>query len=80
VASDTEARLETADRLRRLHEALDSLPEKEREILVLVELEELPYREIADRLGLSLSAVKMRVLRARLALATAFRELRPTGP
>lgn len=80
VASEAEARLEKADQLRRLHNVLDSLPEKEREILILVELDELPHREISDRLGLSLSAVKMRVLRARLALAAAFKELRSTGP
>jgi RNA polymerase sigma-70 factor (ECF subfamily) len=48
----------------------DSLPPLYREALVLSELEGLRQREIADRLGLSLSGAKSRVQRARRILAT----------
>lgn len=76
--SEVGASLEKSDQLRQLHELLEKLPAKKREILVLADLDELSYREISERLGLSQSAVKMRVLRARSALAAAFRELRLT--
>jgi RNA polymerase sigma-70 factor (ECF subfamily) len=48
----------------------DSLPAPYREALVLSELEGLRQREIAERLGLSLSGAKSRVQRARRLLAT----------
>lgn len=41
------------------------LPERYREAVELSELSELPHREIADRLGLSVSGVKSRVQRGR---------------
>ena len=50
------------DLLGRLYAAL---PEDDREILTLREVEELPYEEIARRLSCSLDAVKGRLKRAR---------------
>lgn len=44
---------------------IDGLPEPYREVLRLFELERVPQREIAERLDLSLSAVKSRVQRGR---------------
>jgi RNA polymerase sigma-70 factor (ECF subfamily) len=44
---------------------IDGLPERYREPVRLYELEGVPQREIAERLGLSLSAVKSRVQRGR---------------
>ncbi|MCW5965036.1 MAG: sigma-70 family RNA polymerase sigma factor [Bryobacterales bacterium] len=41
------------------------LPEPYREVVELSELAELPHREIASRLGLSISGVKSRVQRGR---------------
>ncbi len=49
----------------RAKEILGLLPEAEREILVMRELEELNYDEIGRVLGLSLDAVKSRLKRAR---------------
>ena len=43
-----------------------SLPENYRDIYVLADVEQLPNAEIADILGMSLSAVKSRLHRARL--------------
>lgn len=45
---------------------LDALPEKMRAPLVMADYEGMRQREVASRLGISLAAVKSRVLRARL--------------
>jgi RNA polymerase sigma-70 factor, ECF subfamily len=53
---------------------MDVLPEHYRLPLLLSDLEGLPQKEVADRLGLSLSAAKSRVQRARERLKSAFTE------
>ena len=59
-----------ADERRALVEhALDQLPEHQRVPLVLYHFEDLPYDEIAKKLGISLAKVKTDILRARAALA-----------
>jgi len=45
--------------------AIDHLPDDQRTTLVLVEYHHLQYQEIAEILGVSVSAIKMRVKRAR---------------
>ena len=47
---------------------IDALPEKMRAPLVMTDYEGMRQREVASRLGISLAAVKSRVLRARLQL------------
>lgn len=47
---------------------LETLPEHYREAVRLADLEELPRREVAERLGISLSAAKSRVTRGRAML------------
>ena len=59
----------------RLIEALAQLRETQRQVLFLRDFEQLSYKEIAQRLGLSLSATKMRIQRARLALQSIYRQL-----
>jgi RNA polymerase sigma-70 factor (ECF subfamily) len=44
---------------------LDSLPSTLRVPLIMRDMDDLPYEEIADSLGLGLSAAKMRIKRAR---------------
>jgi RNA polymerase sigma-70 factor (ECF subfamily) len=51
---------------------LQRLPAQDREALILTEVEGLTQRELADRLGLSLSGAKSRVQRARQKLKLAF--------
>jgi RNA polymerase sigma-70 factor (ECF subfamily) len=51
-----------------LTEALNALRPSEREIIILKDIEERPYADIAEILDITLSAAKMRVQRARLAL------------
>ena len=58
--------------LQRLARAMESLAPEDRGLLQLVELEHTPYRELAAAMGLSLGAVKMRVLRVRARLREAF--------
>jgi len=52
-----------------IEDALSKLPDHQRIPLVLYHFEEIPYDEIARRLGVSLAKVKTDILRARTALA-----------
>ncbi len=58
-----------------LQQALTELRPEEFEVIFLRDVEERPYAEIADILGIGLSAAKMRVQRARLALQVAYRQV-----
>ncbi|MEM7119458.1 MAG: sigma-70 family RNA polymerase sigma factor [Chloroflexota bacterium] len=58
-----------------LQQSMASLRPEEYEVLYLKDVEERPYAEIAEQLNISLSAAKMRVQRARLALRVAYRQL-----
>lgn len=49
---------------------LQRLPEGDRAALVMRAMDEMPYEEIARVLGISLAAVKTRIHRARVALAS----------
>ena len=60
--------LETAQRLRQLEQALARLPTEHREILLLREIEEMAYEDIAEVLGIRLGTVKSRLARARAGL------------
>jgi RNA polymerase sigma-70 factor (ECF subfamily) len=48
---------------------LQKLPEIDRAALLMRAFDEMPYEEIAQALGISLAAVKVKIHRARLALA-----------
>lgn len=70
--SDDPPPVEEASRLERrqlVRDALDRLPEKFREVLVLRELEGLSYRDIARILDLAQGTVESRIFRARERLA-----------
>ncbi|MFO0911046.1 MAG: sigma-70 family RNA polymerase sigma factor [Isosphaeraceae bacterium] len=56
------------ERLDRVRHALDTLSERDREVLVMRHLEHLGIEEIAGVLGLTAGAVKARILRALLRL------------
>ncbi len=51
---------------------VEQLPAKYRDVLMLTELEQLSYADVGIRLGISLAAVKSRVLRGRVKLREAF--------
>jgi RNA polymerase sigma-70 factor (ECF subfamily) len=61
--------LDSDERRAWVEEALSKLPDHQRIPLVLYHFEEIPYDEIAGRLGVSLAKVKTDILRARAALA-----------
>ena len=71
-----EWRLPPADRLMRedvrgqVRAAIDRLPETYRMVLMLIDIEELETPEVAEMLGISPNAVKIRLHRARQALRT----------
>lgn len=48
-----------------VHKVLGGLPEPQRELIILRDLEGLSYQEIADVLGCSVASVKLRLFRAR---------------
>ena len=62
----TEARLELA----RVRTAMDRLPQDQRAVLLLVCVEGLRYREVAEMLDVPLGTVMSRLARARTALAS----------
>ncbi len=51
------------DAIARLQQAIDSLPARQREILMLHKFEGLSYDEIADRLGISRNTVTVHMVR-----------------
>ncbi|HQQ69496.1 MAG TPA: sigma-70 family RNA polymerase sigma factor, partial [Alicycliphilus sp.] len=63
-----EAALQTRQRMVALEGALARLSAEHREILLLRDIEDMPYEDIAAVLGLSLGTVKSRIARARAAL------------
>lgn len=66
--ADPEQRVEESVLKARIHAALDTLPEDQREALVLMYLQGHSVREIAEMTDASSSAVKMRLKRGRDAL------------
>ena len=78
VAAGWGAPDEDADRAERrklVRDALDRLPTKFREVLVLRELEGLAYRDIARVTGLAQGTVESRIFRARERLATELKRM-----
>lgn len=63
---------------RRMLEAIDGLPEEEREVFELVRIQGLTYPEAAGIVGVSVKTVQRRLNRARLLLAETLADLCPT--
>jgi RNA polymerase sigma-70 factor, ECF subfamily len=55
-------------------QALDRLPPQQREVLVMVSLEEMSYREVAELIGVPMGTVMSRLSRARSALQAILEE------
>ena len=70
------AAVEQRDRVTLLRQALESLPPTLRTAVVMRDLQELSYQEIADRLRLPEGTVKSRINRGRGELAVQIRRLR----
>ena len=74
---DALAALENGDRRAMLQRALRHLPETLRTAVILRDIKELTYREIADQLDLPDGTVKSRINRGRKELARQIRRLMP---
>jgi RNA polymerase sigma-70 factor (ECF subfamily) len=73
--NDPAAEVERSELRTLLDEALARLPEPQRQAFVLKHVEGLSYEEIAELLGVSIPALKMRVHRAREALRAVLEEV-----
>lgn len=67
---DTERSLEDSSELDHVLHAMAELPEQDRAILIMRAAEELTHEEIAAATGLSITAVKVRIFRARAKLSS----------
>jgi len=68
-----ERRLSGHEELRRVAQAIDLLPPKCREVIWLRRVDDLPQKEIAQRLGISEKSVEKHVTKGMKLLAAAFR-------
>jgi RNA polymerase sigma-70 factor, ECF subfamily len=68
-------RLEQKERIARVYRVLDRLSERDREILILFELEEMPGEKIAALLGVKVGNVWLRMHRARARFLKAFQDI-----
>ena len=64
IDADQAHRMEADDVMRLYRSALEALPDKTREIFLLHRMDELTYKEIGKRLGLSIPTVQYHVARA----------------
>jgi RNA polymerase sigma-70 factor (ECF subfamily) len=71
--------LEQIDLKQRIRQALAELPPTLRQAVVLRDLQEFSYQEIADKLDLPEGTVKSRINRGRLELARQIRRLQSHG-
>src|SRR5207244_6186562 len=74
--ADPSAGLEQRDRVELLRQAMSALPETLRTAVLMRDIQELSYQEIADRLRLPEGTVKSRINRGRTELARQIRKLR----
>ncbi len=74
-SGDVEGLLGRNDARRLVNRALDTLPVEFREVIVLRELEDLSYKEIADVMEIPIGTVMSRLARARKALLSKLREM-----
>jgi RNA polymerase sigma-70 factor (ECF subfamily) len=77
--NEPEESLLSRERVAQMHEALASLPHRQRLAVIARDWDELRPGEIADRLGLTVGAVDSLLLRARRRLALSYRHLAGEG-
>ena len=71
--------LERDEKLRKVHELFNQLPERQRTILQLRDIEEKSYREIATIMGVSEEVVKVTLFRARQAIRKQYDKIENYG-
>jgi RNA polymerase sigma-70 factor (ECF subfamily) len=73
-AAQADRLLESKQACHAVREAIASLPDPHRTVLLLRDIEEMSTEDVAAELGLTSNAVKIRLHRARQALATVLRQ------
>ena len=73
------SRLEAAAEQNKIAEIIDKMNDTVRVPLILRDMDEMSYQEIADILGIGLSAVKMRIKRARREFRERYEAVRRGG-
>lgn len=63
--------IEARSEMSSVSDAIAALPDEQREVLMLTCVEDMPYREVADMLGIPIGTVMSRLARARRRLAEA---------
>ena len=71
--------LERDEKLRKVHELFNQLPERQRTIMQLRDIEEKSYREIATIIGVSEEVVKVTLFRARQAIRKQYDKIENYG-
>jgi len=74
-----QVRVQERELIGKMHDALEQLDEQFRAVIVLRDLGELDYAQIADTLAVPVGTVKSRLFRARLALRKAMETLDANG-
>ena len=73
---DTEKTVHGQFAAKQIHEAIQSLPDHFREVVILRDIQELSYEEVSSIVEVPLGTVKSRINRARLQLQEMLKELR----
>ena len=73
--SQTDALVEASIRDKRIQDALDTLPPKYKEVVVLRDIQEMSYEEVAAITGLKIGTVKSRINRGRIHLQELLKDL-----
>ena len=71
--------LERDEKLRKVHKLFNQLPERQRTIMQLRDIEEKSYREIATIMGVSEEVVKVTLFRARQAIRKQYDKIENYG-
>jgi RNA polymerase sigma-70 factor (ECF subfamily) len=77
IGHDPTAQMDARIDLARLMQAMDQLPDEQREVVALVLIEGLGYRETAELLDLPIGTVSSRLVRGRKALLAMVKEEYP---
>src|SRR2546423_4573199 len=73
-SGDPVRRLESQEMGQRLQQALNQLPEKQRQAIVMFTIQEMPQKEVAEALACSVEAVKWHVFQGRKKLKEILKE------
>ena len=79
IGSDGNKEFENAALREVLRQAIDELPNDQRECVVLIDINEFDYEEAATVLKIPVGTVRSRLSRARLKLATRLHSFTPSG-